>query len=335
MTRSIVQSFLLSLVVTPAVRGQTQSEIASSNWIGVNVVVTDLRKPSLVTVDAPLITRDILEHGAVIVYFRFETRDAPVHQLPIHKVSYFSVSYVADLNEATIPGIIDRIIISGEHKRVYVPTVQSVDFSLEVGKINLAFVGNYSGEHFVQYVVIPIRPGVYSALAADPSQAVVSPVVSDRPPLTNPWAVLAPNRAPIRSALNNKELGVSGRGDDGEAVMQFGEHDRRARTWYFEPLSGLDQGFYLIHIDGSDACLDVTGGSTADGALVILFRCSGTDNQKWRIIPIGGSDAVLLEAKHSGKVLDVPGSSPDDAVQVTQYTRHGGPNQQWLIANHH
>jgi hypothetical protein len=33
----------------------------------------------------------------------------------------------------------------------------------------------------------------------------------------------------------------------------------------------------------SGLCLDVTGGSTADGALVELWNCNGGSNQQWNL----------------------------------------------------
>ena len=141
------------------------------------------------------------------------------------------------------------------------------------------------------------------------------------------------SKVAIRSVGSNKGIGVPGTGADLEAVQQFGAKDPKAKTWTFQALTGADQGYYLIHLDGTEACLDVRGGAKEDSAPVIVYRCAGVDNQKWSMIPVT-TCTVLLEAKHSKKVLDVPGGSADDGVQLIQYARNGGTNQQWRICDH-
>jgi hypothetical protein len=76
----------------------------------------------------------------------------------------------------------------------------------------------------------------------------------------------------------------------------------------------------------SGKCLDVPGGSTADGVGVIQFACNGANNQKWNVRRSGEIVNV-----NSGKCLDVPNGSTDDQVGVNQYSCHGGDNQKWNV----
>lgn len=140
------------------------------------------------------------------------------------------------------------------------------------------------------------------------------------------------SKVTIRSVGSKKGIGVPGTGADLEAVQQYGAKDPKAKTWTFQALTGADQGYYLIHLDGTEACLDVRGGSKDDSAPVIVYRCAGVDNQKWHMTPVT-TCTVVLEAKHSGKVLDVPGGSTADGVQLIQYAKNGGTNQQWRICD--
>jgi hypothetical protein len=52
--------------------------------------------------------------------------------------------------------------------------------------------------------------------------------------------------------------------------------------------AGLDASFRVDHrcaVTGvqSGLCLDVTGGSSADGALAELWTCNGGSNQQWTL----------------------------------------------------
>jgi len=78
----------------------------------------------------------------------------------------------------------------------------------------------------------------------------------------------------------------------------------------------------------SGKCLDVSGASTADGASVIQWTCSGGTNQQWSVQD-AGNGYVRLVARHSGKCLDVGGASTADRASVIQWTCTGATNQQW------
>ncbi|MDB4945820.1 MAG: Beta-glucanase precursor [Labilithrix sp.] len=111
-------------------------------------------------------------------------------------------------------------------------------------------------------------------------------------------------------------------------------------------------------------CLDVSGGSSVDGARVQLWRCNGTNAQRWTLLDgqivsgtgkcldvSGGSsaDGTLVQLyecngfhaaqqwsrvgdtlrTQAGKCLDVSGSNPDDGTQVLVWSCNGGDNQKW------
>ncbi|MBA2392516.1 MAG: RICIN domain-containing protein [Ktedonobacteraceae bacterium] len=86
--------------------------------------------------------------------------------------------------------------------------------------------------------------------------------------------------------------------------------------------------YKLVNVNsGKD--LDVTGASTADGALVVQWTDHAGTNQQWNIIAVGSS--YKLVNVNSGKDLDVTGASTADGALVVQWTDHGGTNQQWNI----
>jgi glucose/arabinose dehydrogenase len=75
-------------------------------------------------------------------------------------------------------------------------------------------------------------------------------------------------------------------------------------------------------------CMTVAGGSTADGAQVQLSTCNGSGGQNWTT----GANSSLVNSQ-SGKCLDANGASTADGTQLIIWTCHGGTNQQWNLRN--
>ena len=65
-------------------------------------------------------------------------------------------------------------------------------------------------------------------------------------------------------------------------------------------------GYYKVIAKHSGKCLDVAGVSTADGAKVQQWSCTGGNNQRWKLVSMGDGYNELVAA-HSGKCLDVDG----------------------------
>lgn len=77
----------------------------------------------------------------------------------------------------------------------------------------------------------------------------------------------------------------------------------------------------------SGKCLDVFGGSSADGSGIIQYTCNGQNNQKWILRPY--KDAYQVVVNHSGKCLNVSGASQADAAETIQALCTGANNQLW------
>ena len=88
----------------------------------------------------------------------------------------------------------------------------------------------------------------------------------------------------------------------------------------------LGNGEFEIRSSLTNTCLDVAGADLSSGAKVILWPCSGGDNQRVRLIDqTGGGKSVQF--KHSGKCLDVPGSSTENGIQLQQWDCNGSSAQ--------
>ncbi|MCX5367752.1 ricin-type beta-trefoil lectin domain protein [Streptomyces sp. NBC_00103] len=69
-------------------------------------------------------------------------------------------------------------------------------------------------------------------------------------------------------------------------------------------------------------CLDVAGGTTANGTAVQLYDCNGSAAQRWTVRPDGSLQAL-------GKCLDVVGGSTADGAKTQLYDCNGTGAQRW------
>ncbi|MBC2901502.1 family 43 glycosylhydrolase [Streptomyces cupreus] len=76
---------------------------------------------------------------------------------------------------------------------------------------------------------------------------------------------------------------------------------------------------YTLTNRNSGKCLDVAGGSTADGANVQQWTCSGATNQRWRLEDLG-DDTHRLVSVATGKVLDTADCSSADGTDLRQWS---------------
>ncbi|MGW0820113.1 RICIN domain-containing protein [Streptomyces sp. NPDC002845] len=88
--------------------------------------------------------------------------------------------------------------------------------------------------------------------------------------------------------------------------------------------------YYNLLARHSSKCVDVSGNSADDSAVVLQYSCNSGLNQQWRLQDAGDGYVRVL-AQHSGKCLDVANNSTADGASVMQYRCTTGTNQQWLF----
>src|SRR6266540_3773105 len=78
----------------------------------------------------------------------------------------------------------------------------------------------------------------------------------------------------------------------------------------------------------SNKCLDVTGGSNANGTQVEIWTCHSGANQLWT-----STSAGELRVTISGvtKCLDASGASTANGTRIIIWTCNGGTNQKWNL----
>ena len=77
----------------------------------------------------------------------------------------------------------------------------------------------------------------------------------------------------------------------------------------------------------SSKCVDLASGSTADGALAIIFGCNNNGSQQFKLRPYNGAFQVV--AGHSGKCLVVSGASMNNGALVVQAACNGATSGLW------
>ncbi|MDX6357794.1 MAG: hypothetical protein QOH37_848, partial [Nocardioidaceae bacterium] len=90
--------------------------------------------------------------------------------------------------------------------------------------------------------------------------------------------------------------------------------------------------WYVLVNRNSGKALDVSGTSTADGAVIHQWTRHDGANQQWQFVD-SGSGYYRLKSKNSGKVIDIEGRSTADGARVLQWTDLNGTNQQFSLAD--
>jgi glucosylceramidase len=91
-------------------------------------------------------------------------------------------------------------------------------------------------------------------------------------------------------------------------------------TWSGTQAGGGDRSGSFVGLAGK--CLDVAGGSSANGTAVQLYDCNGSTAQTWTVKGDGSIQAL-------GKCLDVASGSTTDGAKVQLYDCNGTGAQRW------
>ena len=94
----------------------------------------------------------------------------------------------------------------------------------------------------------------------------------------------------------------------------------------------IQDGTYIIMSDVSGfKALDVSGGSTADGANVQLYDANGTKAQKFTLTWNADAHSYAITNVNSGKKLTVAGNSKASGANLVQSSDNGSDGQGWYI----
>lgn len=102
----------------------------------------------------------------------------------------------------------------------------------------------------------------------------------------------------------------------------------KANDWAICPFTPSHLGVMPARLIArhSSQAMDVSGGSSANGAPLIQWPYHGGQNQLFRPDPMGDGYYRLV-CLNTGKVADVAGGSMDNGAHIIQWDWHGGANQ--------
>jgi rhamnogalacturonan endolyase len=92
-------------------------------------------------------------------------------------------------------------------------------------------------------------------------------------------------------------------------------------------------GVYTLAAGASGKCIDVTGSSTENSALLVQVACGTAANQQWKAVPQANGQFNLANG-NSGRCIDVPSASTVSGTQLQQYGCGDGlkVNQLWTFS---
>lgn len=115
-------------------------------------------------------------------------------------------------------------------------------------------------------------------------------------------------------------------------VQVYISNDSAAQRFRLRSTSAdVVNGTYFIRMASrANSVLDVSGGSSADGANVQIWQNNDTGAQKWNFSRnVDGSYTIVNAA--SGKALDVKDAAASSGTNIQQWSRNGSAAQRWYI----
>lgn len=124
---------------------------------------------------------------------------------------------------------------------------------------------------------------------------------------------------------------VGGSSASGVNVEIYTTNATNAQKWAFIPVPPFQSGgiYEIVSMLSKKMCADVAGGSTANGANVLLYTRKDSNNQKFVFVDEG--DGWSVRNVETGKYLDVYGGTFKNGTNVQTWEDNDGRNQRWKI----
>ena len=119
---------------------------------------------------------------------------------------------------------------------------------------------------------------------------------------------------------------------NGANIQIYQANGTKAQRWMLVPVHAMTTGgtYTLVSALDTSLCVDISGGSTANGAKAQVYTRNGTNAQIYEAEVDESSQLVRLYATHSGKVLDANGAS-SNGTRVHQWEKASTESQWWLV----
>lgn len=143
----------------------------------------------------------------------------------------------------------------------------------------------------------------------------------------------------IISKCNYLFLDVSGASTkNGTNIQVYEANNSKAQKFKFEKINNitcgqvLENGIYKISsaLNGNKV-LDISGGSTKNGANLQIWNSDNVQQQKFQITYNSTGKYYEIKALHSNKVFDIAGNGKIDGTNVAQYASNQSNAQKWIL----
>ena len=138
----------------------------------------------------------------------------------------------------------------------------------------------------------------------------------------------------IQGSSSKKALDISGgQLENGQNIQLYHENSTAAQAFVFfsatASYSDYSGDYYISSSVDDGRCIDVSGGSSANGANIQLYTSNGTHAQKFTLVSEGSGCYTIRTS--FGKYLDVSGGCSLPGTNVQQYSGNGTNAQKWRI----
>ncbi len=142
----------------------------------------------------------------------------------------------------------------------------------------------------------------------------------------------------IKSKLDGNVIDISGGSTKSGANLDAYPQKTTGtnnQMWEFVP-DPAGSGYFFIKSQLNGNVIDISGGSTAAGALLDAYpqKSSGTENQLWQFFEDpAGSGYFFIMSKMNGNVIDIQGGSTKSGALLDSYPlkTSGTDNQLWMV----
>lgn len=145
------------------------------------------------------------------------------------------------------------------------------------------------------------------------------------PPAAGSPATLPTGTRKIVAKVSGKCL--DGGGYSGNPVKQYPYTAANDQKW---TVLDLGSGQYAFREAATTSAIQVTGASTADGAVIQIKSYASNLHQRWTAQNASSGYCRLINV-NSGKAMQVIGSSTADGAGLEQYTLGAGVNQEFAV----
>jgi hypothetical protein len=100
----------------------------------------------------------------------------------------------------------------------------------------------------------------------------------------------------------------------------------------FDRITISGSGYVTIVSQNSGKNIDVSSGSTANGAGIVQYSSNNQSDQQWSLADAGGGYVKIIN-RNSGKLINIPGATTTQGTQLIQYTDDNSSKSQWSLSS--